>query len=95
MNKDLPCRVTADLNRHESLLNAAENQAFDEWDDAIMHDVMGNERLAKTAQALLIALAQIDMTKDSFGLDAERTVKFLVPLLKDFRKAIVEEWRDQ
>ena len=67
---------------------------FDPWDDALMHDLCG-KRLGPVVANLLIALDQIDMTKDSFGVDAERAVKFLHPLLVDLKKAVIEDWADQ
>lgn len=93
-SNDIPCRVSADLARHKRSLRDATQPTFDVHDDALMHDVMGNDRLAKPAQDLLIALEQIDMTKDSFGLNAELTVKFLVPKIEALRQACIDEWRD-
>ncbi len=68
---------------------------FDEHDDAMMHDILGNDRLAKPVQALLILASQADMTTDSFGLNAERFVRSVLPLLKNLRSACREEWEDQ
>lgn len=70
-------------------------QPFDENDDDLMHDLLGNKRLAEPVQALLIALSQIDATRDSFGLNAERTVACLLPKLRALRQACYEEWRDE
>lgn len=70
-----------------------ETQPFDPWDDDLMHDVCG-KRLAKPVQDLLIALSQFDMTKDSFGVNAEQAVRFIYPKLVALREACKEEWRD-
>lgn len=75
-----------------------EDQVFDEWDDDLMHDVMGNERLAKPVQALLITYRQIKLSLDSFGPEAtnyKAAVEALMPLLKSFREAVKEEWEEQ
>lgn len=86
------------VSDHERLVELAEahHAVFDEWDDAMLHDLLGSDLIAKPVQDLLIALSQIDITKDSFGLDAERTVQFILPKIKAFRDALVEKWsRDQ
>lgn len=72
-----------------------EPQPFDEWDDDLMSDVCG-ERLYKPIQGLLVTLGQINMTHGSFGKDAmNATVAMdaLVPLLKELRKAVIEQWK--
>lgn len=91
---DIPCRVSADLARHDRSLRDTTQQTFDAHDDDLMHDIVGNDRLAKPVQDLLIALSQIDLTKDSFGLNAELAVKFLVPKIEALRHACIEEGRD-
>lgn len=79
---------------HERLVELAEahHAVFDEWDSAMVHDLLGSDLLAKPVQDLLIALSQIDITKDSFGIDAERTVQFLLPKVKALRDACIEKW---
>lgn len=78
----------------KALAAICEPQQFDEWDDGIMHDVCGPS-LAKPVQDLLIALAQFDMTRDSFGVNAAETVKFIYPKLVALREACKKEWSDQ
>lgn len=92
-----PSKVAADRRENERLVELAEAQreVFNEWDDSMMHDVVGCKRLQKPIQDLLVTLSQIDATKDSFGLNAERTVQFLIPQLKKLRQACIEEWNDQ
>lgn len=67
---------------------------FDEWDEGIMHDVCG-KRLAKPIADLLILESQADMTMDSFGMNAEKFVRMVLPMLKKLRAACKEEWEDQ
>ncbi len=75
-------------------LAAISPQEFDEWDDDLMSDICG-ARLSKPVQSLLITLSQINMTRDSFGVNAELSLKALYPLLVKLRQACIEEWRDQ
>lgn len=88
-----PCRVTAELNSHESALNAAEQETFDEWNSNLMHDICG-KRLSGPVQDLLIAYSQFQATRDSFGVDAEKFVQFIAPMLKSLREACIDEWKD-
>lgn len=91
----LPCRVVGDLTRHERDLRDTIQPAFDEHDDALMHDIMGNERLAKPVQQLLISLNQIEMIQASFGdPDKARVFEQLIPELKALRQAVIAEWTD-
>lgn len=93
LNMILGTRIKPNASDHERLVELAEahHAVFDEWDSAMLHDLLGSDLLAKPVQDLLIALSQIDITKDSFGLDAERTVQFLIPKLKALRAACVEK----
>lgn len=71
--------------------------SFDIYDDDLMHDVMGNERLAKPVQGLLITLDQINMTHGSFGkeaMNAQVAMDAIVPLLKALRAAVKEQWQE-
>lgn len=71
---------------------------FDECDDDLMHDVMGNERLAKPVQALLITYRQIKLSHDSFGeehTNAKLAIDALMPLLKALREAVKEQWLEE
>lgn len=88
-----PCRVTAELNQHEAALNQADQQSFDEWNDNLMHDICG-KRLAGPIQNLLIAYSQFNKTKDSFGVDAEKFVQFITPMLAHLREACIDEFKD-
>lgn len=81
---------------HTSLAPVHEvSETFNPWDDAMMHDILGNERLAKPVQSLLITLSQINTTDDSFGVNAERALAMIIPDLKKLREACIEEWRNQ
>lgn len=95
-HENLPCRVSADLERHLREQEQRERfpVEFSEHDDAIMHDVMGNERLAKPVQALLLTLRQIDWTAASFGVDAWRALEILRTQLRKLREACEDEYRD-
>lgn len=90
---DFPCRVSADLRRHQSEQSQHSEPVFDHEDDALMHDVMGNDRLAKPVQSLLEALQQHETASKSFGADDKRTVEILIPLIKALREAVIDEWR--
>ena len=67
---------------------------FNVEDYSIVHDVMGNDRLAKPMQELLETLAVIELTIDSFGADKARAFDRLYPLLKDMRQALKEQWEE-
>lgn len=85
------------LVSHPTLGLCHEPQEFDEYDDALMHDVMGNERLAKPVQALLITYRQIKLSHASFGeefTNARAAMDALMPLLKALRTAVREEWQE-
>ena len=86
-----PCRVSVDLQRNEAeqLLSDEAEQAFDEFDDDLMHDLLGNERMAKPVQDLLIALRQHEKYRG--GLTADE----IVPMLQALRKACAEQWNAQ
>lgn len=93
---DVPCRVTADLRRYEREQDRLASQ-FDEHDDAVMHDVLGNDRLAKPVQALLISLREIETVHGSFGADCLNKAKLLdalLPELRALRQACIDEFRD-
>ena len=92
--------MSADLRILDQKQRKAELEAqeFSEWDDAIMHDVMGNERLAKPVQELLLTLLQIKNIQRSFGDPCIEKAKFfdaIVPELEALRQAGVDEGRDQ
>ena len=93
MNDRVPCRAANDLRAHMTDLANAEQSTFDPWDDALMHDLFG-KRLAEPMADLLQAIDQFDMTKDSFGADAERAIAFLVPKIRKLREAAIDKMRD-
>lgn len=75
-----------------------ESIPFDETDDRTMHDVMGNDRLAKPAQALLLTLRDINAIKGSFGSACVDKAKFydaILPSLEKLRDACEAEWQDR
>lgn len=72
----------------------ADPQKFDEWDNSLMHDIMGNENLAKPVQDLLILYGQLDATAKSFGVNPERFLELCQPLLKALREACVREFHN-
>lgn len=74
----------------------AEPQPFDPWDADLMHDVLGNERLSKPAQALLLTYREALQVQGSFGtLDKARFFERVLPELRAFYMACKEEWMDQ
>lgn len=92
-----PSKVAAELRERERLVELAEAQraVFDEWDDAIMNDVVGCKRLQGPIQDLLILGAQVKDTQDSFGVNAERLAQMVIPMLKALREACIAELNDQ
>jgi len=90
-----PCRVTAELNAHESALNHAEQETFDIYDDALMHDVMGNDRLAKPVQDLLIFRDQLNLVEASFGADGRKALEAVKPLLDKLYQNVKEQWVEE
>lgn len=80
------------------LAGMIEPKEFDEYDDALMHDVMGNERLAKPVQALLITYRQIKLSHASFGeefTNNKLALESLMPLLQALRAAVREQWQEE
>lgn len=74
----------------------ADPQPFDPYDDDLMHDVLGNERLSKPAQALLLTYREALRVQGSFGtLDKARFFERVMPELRAFYLACKEEWADQ
>lgn len=74
-----------------------ESIPFNEYDEGIMHDVVGNKRLAKPIQELLEILCAITAVNGSFGDDTINKAKAfdqILPQLKALREACVDEWRD-
>ncbi len=79
--------------RHALSAMMAEPQAFDPWDDGIMHDVCG--RLAKPVQALLITRSQLKRILGSFGeqtVDKAKMLDQIMPELDALYEACKEEW---
>jgi hypothetical protein len=67
---------------------------FDIHDDGLMHDLLGNDNLAKPVQALLLTLHEIECTAASFGVDHYKALQALLPHLKALREAVKTEWRN-
>ena len=103
MTHRIPEQVVDEL--HESVENMerlvqemtlpAATIPFNEYDDAMMHDILGNDRLAKPVQALLEMLHTIKATSGSFGMDKAKAFDYLLPQLEALREACEDEWRDQ
>lgn len=87
--------MKSEFFNHPTLGLCHEPQPFDETDDDLMHDLLGNERLAAPVQALLITLSQIDLFENSFGLDKAKAFDAILPDLIKLRAACKEEWEDQ
>lgn len=66
---------------------------FNEYDDAIMHDILG-KRFGRPVQDLLEHLHACEMTSGSFGLDTGKAWERFRPLLIALRQACKEEWED-
>lgn len=71
-----------------------ESIPFDEFDDVMVKQILGNERLAKPIQDLLITLHQIDTTCSSFGADKAKVADALIPELVALREACRDAWKD-
>ncbi len=72
-----------------------EPQEFDEFDEALIHDVCEGPTLGNPIQALLITYRQIKLSQDSFGpeaTNAKAAMDALMPLLKALRTAVREKW---
>lgn len=69
-------------------------EPFNEYDDAQMHDIVGNERLRKPIQALLEQLCAHDATTGSFGVDWEKAYSQMVTKVRELRQACKDEWLD-
>lgn len=67
------CRASADTSRHLEQQAQAEQfaKSFDPFDEALMHDVCGNDNMAKPISALLQTLHTIRLTESSFGVDRD------------------------
>lgn len=76
----VPCRVSAELQRHLASLEKSEPRRFDPWDDQLCLDLFG-KHLAGPIASLLIALEQVERTEASFGADKEKAFDFLKPYL--------------
>jgi hypothetical protein len=98
-NEGMPCRVTADLARHEAEQREAAMEApeFDEYDETHIQQILGNDRLAKPIQNLLLTLRDMQAISRSFGdssIDRERMYSVLVPRLQALQEACVDAWKD-
>lgn len=87
MTQDVPDRPSQPPHiTHESI-------PFDAFDDDLMHDVLGNDRLAKPVQALLILLWEIE--SGSFRDNDGALARSVLPKLIALKEACKDEWRDQ
>lgn len=99
MNERVPCRVSIDLRRHQreqeqSALTRRDPIEFDETDDGLMHDVMGNELLGKAAQKVLCTWLEIERAANSFGVDHGKAYNALLEPLREFRAAVKKQWEE-
>lgn len=78
-----------------NLAEELEVQGFDEWDDDLLHDLMGNDRMGKATQQLLLTYSEILRTEKSFGADPKKALPALMDAVRKFREACVDQWRDQ
>lgn len=88
----MPAAMPADAAERLSD-KATEALKFDEYDSDLMHDILGNERLAKPVQDLLISLGQIEIANASFGADPKLAFARLIPQLRELRDACIAEMR--
>lgn len=71
----------------------ADPQPFDAYDDDLMHDVLGNERLSRPVQTLLMTYLEVMRVQGSFGtLDKARFFERVLPELRSLYQACKEEW---
>lgn len=83
------------LVNHPTLGLCHEPKEFDEYDDALMHDVCEGPTLGNPIQALLITYRQIKLSHASFGekfTNNNAAVEALMPLLQALRTAVREKW---
>lgn len=66
---------------------------FNEYDDGIMHDILG-KRFGPVVQEILEKLHAYEMTRDSFGADSNKAMEYIYPSLVALREACKDEWRD-
>jgi hypothetical protein len=88
---EVPCRASAEIRQHQADLDRAESIPFDVHDDLLMADLCGKD-LAPVIQDLLILETQIQATADSFGVNAERLARAVIPLLKTMREKFKDKW---
>lgn len=93
MNNDVPCRVMADLARHEADLRDSEPTRFDEYEDDHIRAIVPYE-LVKPIQELLHCRRTIQMTDRSFGTDPSKALEMIKPDLDALYRACVDRWND-
>lgn len=71
-----------------------ESIQFDEFQDEHVREILGNERLAKPLQKLLLILHQISLTSRSFSVDKAKAYDALMPNLEWLREACRDAWAD-
>ncbi len=89
---DIPCRVSIETRDHLETQAQLDQytRKFDPWDEDLMIDICG-AKLAGPMATLLLALEQVEKTQESFGVDADKTVSFLVPKIAALRDACIAE----
>lgn len=70
------------------------HQPFDEYDDDLMHDLIGNKRLADPIQALLMFRLELKQVQGSFGVDHSKAFESTMKKLDDLYEACKAEWKD-
>lgn len=68
----------------------AANDEFDVFDDALMHDLIGDAHLEGPVQALLEDLWTIELAEASFGADPLLCLQRLMPHLRELRDRVRE-----
>ncbi len=81
--------ITTEVARLEEL----EPRGFDEWDNDLFHDLCG-KRQGPVVQDLLILLSQVDTTEASFGVNADKFMKMVVPMMKKLREACLDDFKE-
>lgn len=93
MSERIPCRVSADLAKYLRETEAAQERAFDPWDDSLMADICG-KWLQLPIQSLLFTLIQIRRAEQSFGLEKEKAFDALRPSLESLEDACKAAFND-
>lgn len=89
----IPCRVSAEFRAEQLRQDQYIATDFDPWRDEHVGAVVPQPELRKPLQALLLALAQIEMAERSFGVDRSKAYDSLIEPLKDMRDAFIVLFR--